>query len=92
MTANRQGWRTWGRAALVAALATAAAAHGDAPPKGAASELDLVPADGAAVISIRFAELWNRTAAAKAARDKMARESSPTCRNFSRSRVGGFSG
>ncbi len=65
MTANGRGWRAYGRAALVAALAvgTAAAAHGDAPPKGAASELDLVPADGTAVVSVRYADLWNHAAA-----------------------------
>jgi hypothetical protein len=50
-----------------------AADKGDAPPKEGGSELDLVPADGMAVISVRLGDLWNN-AAFKAAWEKAAKE------------------
>ncbi len=77
MAANVWGWKALGRAAFLAAVAAAALwlaegpeASGRAPAPG---ELDAVPADGVAVVSVRFAELWN-SAALKAGREKVAKE------------------
>ncbi len=80
MTANVWRWKALGRSAFLAAAAAAAlwlagrpAGADDAPPKGTAGELDAVPADGVAVVSFRFADLWNN-AALKGAREKLAKE------------------
>jgi hypothetical protein len=86
MTASRQRLRRRGRAAFLTVLAAAAlwmagrpatwgraADKSDEAPKAAASELDLIPSDGVAVVSFRFADLWNHEAF-KAAREKMMKE------------------
>ena len=86
MKANGRG-RVWaGRAAIFAALAAGAfwlagsssssgltADKDDTPAKPGASELALVPADGLAVVSVRFADLWNH-AAFKGARDRLVKD------------------
>jgi len=84
MKANGRKYAVVGRAACLAALAAGAlwlagrpASSGLAADKGeapkAAAGLDLVPADGVAVFSVRFADLWDHKAF-KAAREKMAKQ------------------
>lgn len=91
MTANVWRWKALGRSAFLAAAAAAAlwlagrpAGADDAPPKGTAGELDAVPADGVAVVSFRFADLWNN-AALKGAR-KSWRRKPPTSWNTSKAK------
>jgi hypothetical protein len=77
MTANRRRWAL--QAAAFAVLAAGAlwlagrAASADAPPKGDAAGLDLVPADGAAVVSVRLSDLWNN-ASFKSTRDTLLKQ------------------
>ena len=85
MTANGRTYKALGRAACFAALAAGAlwlagqsvnpgraADKGDTPPK-AAADLDAVPADGVAMISVRVGDLLNH-AAFKGAREKLAKD------------------
>ena len=83
MTANRRNGKALGWAALLAAVAASAlwlagrpAGAGDAPPKGTAGELDAVPADGVAVVSIRFADVWDNPVF-KSARERLAKLDRP---------------
>ncbi len=79
MTANGRGWKTWGRAkAFLAALAAAGLwlaagpeSRGRAAPAPAA-EADAVPADGMAVFTAHFSELWN-SPAFKGVREQLAK-------------------
>ena len=83
-----------GRAALLAAAAagtfwlaggpasSGSAADEDEAPKAAAG-LDLVPADGVAVFSVRFADLWDH-AAFKAARDRLVKDLPEVAEHFTK--------
>ena len=76
MTASKRRF-LWRSAALLTALAAATLGAvgraADDAPKAAKSELDLIPSDGAAVVSFRVGELWNDPAF-KAARDKVMKD------------------
>ncbi len=72
--------RHWWSAALLTTLAAAAlwtavraADKSNEAPKAVASELDVIPSDGVAVISFHMAELWNNEAF-KPAREKLMKE------------------
>ncbi len=83
-----------GRAALLAAVAAGTfwlaggpassglAADKDEAPKAEAG-LDLVPADGVAAFSVRFADLWNH-AAFKAARDRLVKDLPEVAEHFTK--------
>jgi Protein of unknown function (DUF1559) len=81
---TRRAFPMWAKAVVAAAVVAGAlylAARPDGyaadkvepAPKADASPLDFVPADGAAVVSVRFADLWNH-AALKAARERVMKE------------------
>ncbi|HVS35906.1 MAG TPA: DUF1559 domain-containing protein [Gemmataceae bacterium] len=83
MKATGRGWKLWSRAAFLTAVAAAAvwlagrsdnagrAAPGDAPK--ATGELDAVPIDGAAAVSVNVAQAWNDPGL-KAARERLAKD------------------
>ena len=80
MSANVWGWKAVGQAAVLAVTAATAlwlagrsAQGGDAPAKATADEKEVMPAGGVAVVSVRFADLWDN-AALKSAREKLAKE------------------
>ena len=59
------------------------ASSGSAAEAPNTAGLDLVPADGAAVFSVRFADLWNH-AAFKAARDRLVKDLPEVAEHFTK--------